>query len=192
MLCQETWTQKRSRVCYIIIGKLKTIEIETSISSNSSNRNLVKSKKNDNIRMDLLCYCNVSSNDERPGHISEISRTRACKHKNLVIHINTRTWGQVSRYECLYCSLDRLGRHRSFYAVSCTTRLSMLVVYVAEEILNPWISDTKIYSNWLLPIRMCLSSSICVSIWRGEPRTTWGKLGRKLVQKHILVFSAAA
>lgn len=141
--------------------------------------------------MDLLCYCNVSSNDERPGHISKISRTRACKHKNLVIHINTRTWGQVSRYECLYCSLDRLGRHRSFYAVSCTTRLSMLVVYVAEKILNPWISDTKIYSNWLLPIRMCLSSSICVSIWRGESRTTWGKLGRKLVQKHTLVFSAA-
>lgn len=25
----------------------------------------------------------------------------ACKHKNLVIHINTHTWGQVSRYECL-------------------------------------------------------------------------------------------
>lgn len=93
--------------------------------------------------MDLVCYCNVSSNDERPGHISKISRTRACKHKNLVIHINTRTWGQVSRYECLYCSLDRLGRHRSFYAVSCTTRLSMLVVYVAEKLLNPWISDTK-------------------------------------------------
>lgn len=91
--------------------------------------------------MDLLCYCNVSSNDERPGHISEISRIRACKHKNLVIHINTRTWGQVSRYECLYCSLDRLGRHRSFYAVSCTTRLSMLVVYVAEKILNPWIFE---------------------------------------------------
>lgn len=32
---------------------------------------------------------------------------RACKHKNLVIHINTHTWGQVSRYECLLARYSR-------------------------------------------------------------------------------------
>lgn len=79
----------------------------------------------------------------RSGHISRISRIRACKHKNLVIHINTRTWGQVSRYECLYCSTYRLGHRQSFYAVLQTTRLSMRVISLRETV-HPRIADTKI------------------------------------------------
>ena len=39
--------------------------------------------------------------------------------------------------------------------------------------------------------RVC-SRRLCIFIWRREPRTTSGKLGKKLVRKRTLVFSASS
>ena len=111
----------------------------------------------------------------RPGHISEISRTGACKHKNLVIHINTRTWGQVSRYECLCCSTDRLGRRQSMpRSFADDTALDAYPT-------SPWNSkfSNRRYQNFIE--RIIIGSNV-----------TSGKLGKKLVRKRTLVFSASS
>lgn len=108
-----------------------------------------------------------------------------CKHKNLVIHINTHTWGQVSRYECLTTGRIASGRHRftqfrrrhdsrcaRIGNLSLNRRHAKLL---PEKIDHP--SNTRLFRF--------------VSIWRREPRTTWGKLGRKLVLSLTPVFSAS-
>lgn len=143
---------------------------------------------NYSIKMEVCCV--VCSQMTRPGHISEISRTSACKHKNLVIHINTRTWGQVSRYECLCCSTDRLGRRQSTPRSFADTALNAYPT-------SPWNSkfSNRRYQNFIEKIIIASNVYVlvdCVSIWRREPRTTSGKLGKKLVRKRTLVFSASS
>lgn len=70
-----------------------------------------------------------------PGHIGiERLVVRACKHKNLVIHINTHTWGQVSWYECLLA----LG----------SSRVSIILrSFVVDTVLDARIKPTNFSFN---------------------------------------------